>query len=95
MQRIRQQSPVPYKAVFVPEDMAANAVFINGRVICKSEGENPASHAIWREKLENEVVGVDCSELEKANGSLTCMSLRFNTPKRVAPIKWACKAFVE
>ena len=34
---------------------------------------------------ECDVIGIDLSEMEKAVGSLTCMSLRFTRPTKIKP----------
>ncbi len=82
-ERIRDLSSVPYKAVFVPEDNVANTILINGKVICKSRKENPRSFEALRRQCPHELVEIESSEIEKAVGSLTCLSLRYNRPRRV------------
>ena len=84
-QRIDEASSFTYRRVIVPEDMAANVVYMNGTVICKSKNENPDSWKIMEEQLGQyyTLKGHDLSEIEKAVGSLTCMSLRFNRPSKV------------
>jgi len=84
-ERIRDLSDIPYKAIYVPEDNVANTIFINGRVICKSRKENPKSYEILKKFCEHELIEVESSEIEKAVGSLTCMSLRFNRPVSIRP----------
>ncbi len=77
-ERIREASSVPYRAIFVPEDNVANTILINGKVICKSRKENQRSFEVLRRECRHELVEVESSEIEKAVGSLTCMSLRYN-----------------
>jgi len=84
-ERIRDLSSIPYKAIYVPEDNVANTIWINGRVICKSRKENPRSFEILQKHSCHQLVEIESSEIEKAVGSLTCMSLRFNRPKSIAP----------
>ena len=56
-------------------------------MICKSSAEAPKSFEILQQQLgpKYKVLGLDLSEIEKAVGSLTCMSLRFNKPNAVKP----------
>ena len=86
-QRIDKKAKFEYKRILVPDDNAANVVFLNGTIICKSKKEAPKSFEIIQSQLGHEykIIGVDNSEIEKAVGSLTCMSLRFNKPKSIKP----------
>lgn len=87
LKRIDAASKFTYRRVLVPDDMAANVVYMNGTVICKSATESPDSFRILKEQLghEYDVVGIELSEMEKAVGSLTCMSLRFTKPTKIKP----------
>ena len=86
-QRIDEKAKFEYKRVLVPDDMSANMLCINGTIICKSKKEAPKSFEILQQQLGHQynIIGLDLSEIEKAVGSLTCMSLRFNKPKRIKP----------
>ena len=86
-QRIDEKAQFSYKRVLVPEDMSANMLCINGHIVCKSKGEAPKSFEILQQQLGNKykIIGLDLSEIEKAVGSLTCMSLRFNKPTAMKP----------
>jgi hypothetical protein len=70
----------------VPDDKASNTILMNGHVFCKSESENPKSWKILQEESKYPLIGLSTSEIEKAVGSLTCLSLRFNLPNRIAPV---------
>ena len=72
---IRANSKVDYKVIYVAEDNAANCIWINDTLICRS-GTSGHSELCAHSGGQN-VVGLDISEIEKAVGSLTCMSLRF------------------
>ena len=87
LERIDEQAKFAYKRVLVPDDMSANLLCLNGHVICKSSAEAPKSFEILQQQLgpKYKVLGLDLSEIEKAVGSLTCMSLRFNKPNAVKP----------
>ncbi len=81
--QIAENSRVRYRKVEVAEDLAANCLAVNGRLLCKSRKECPESHAIMKEAArDREVIGLDISEIEKALGSLSCMSIRFNSQIR-------------
>ena len=84
-EQIREMSKIPYKAIYVPDDGSANTIFINGKVICRSRKENPESFKILQRECPHELVEIESSEIEKAVGSLTCLSLRFNKPTKIAP----------
>jgi len=75
---IRANSEVDYKVIYVAEDNAANCIWINDTLICRggTRGHNVLS-ACRPGGNSQDVVGLDISEIEKAVGSLTCMSLRF------------------
>ena len=83
-QQIREKSKISYKAIYVPDDGSANTIFINGKVICRSRKENPESFKILQRECPHELVEIESSEIEKAVGSLTCRSLRFNIPSVIA-----------
>lgn len=84
-EQIREKSKIEYKAIYVPDDGSANTIFINGKVICRSRKENPESFKILQRECPHELVEIESSEIEKAVGSLTCLSLRFNKPTKIAP----------
>jgi dimethylargininase len=77
---IQKNSTIPYKAIYVTDDNAANCIWINDTLICKSARECPNSNGVLTAAGPGnaKIVGLDICEIEKAVGSLTCMSLRFN-----------------
>ncbi len=78
--QINDRSDIMYQMVEVPDDLAVNCIAINNRIICKSAKESPESFAIMdKTAINRKLIGVELSEIEKALGSLTCMSLRFNS----------------
>jgi len=97
LKRIDEASPFSYRRVIVPDDMSANTIFMNGTLICKAESEAPESFKVLQQQIGpfcKAVRGVELSEIEKAVGSLTCMSLRFNIPsavKQVTQAKLVCR----
>jgi len=90
--RIQKLAKHEYRSLEVPDDMASNVIFMNGTLLHKSKRESPASAEILAEfcsktrRGEGAVCSVqlDLSEIEKAVGSLTCMSLRFNSNNAIA-----------
>lgn len=78
-----------YQILLTPDTQAANAVFANGVLIHRAASEFPESAAVFREHLIGEgmidrrddasknhaSIGLDMSELAKADGALTCCSL--------------------
>lgn len=68
--------------------MSANLLCINGHIVCKSASEAPKSYEILQQQMgtKYKIIGLELSEIEKAVGSLTCMSLRFEKPSMVKPV---------
>ena len=71
--------------------MASNVIHMNGALLHKSWTESKESAEIFCSYTSRTCPGegptrsidLDLSEIEKAVGSLTCMSLRFNSNKAV------------
>ena len=84
---IQRNSKREYKAIYVEEDMASNCIWINDSLVCKSAKECPKGNASLKDNLpgKTKMVGLDISEIEKAVGSLTCMSLRFRPTGLLKP----------
>ena len=82
LDQINKRSKTRYRQVEVAEDVAANCIAINGTLLCKGKKENSRSYGIVKGAAGGrEVIGLELSEIEKAIGSLTCMSLRFSLAK--------------
>ena len=64
-----------YKSVVFPDDNGANCLFINGTVLHPPEVEYPESYKVWQ-TIDLPRVELPNSELAKADGSLTCNSIR-------------------
>lgn len=78
--QIQKESSRAYKKIEVPHDNAANCIVMNGHLLCKSAKENPEDHDILKRHVGMPVIGIDLSEIEKAVGSLSCMTIRFQKP---------------
>lgn len=70
-----------YHTVHVPDMAAANCVAANGRVLRRAGVEFPASERVWQSLGDSfgEQVQVNCSELSKVDGAITCCSVLFNS----------------
>ena len=64
-----------YKRVVFPDNNGANCLFINGTVMHPAAVEYPESHKVWQ-TIDTPKVELPNSELSKADGSLTCGSIR-------------------
>ena len=64
-----------YNTVVFPENGVTNCIYMNGVLFHPTKDEFPNSHHIW-ESIECPRVPVSTSELNKADGLLTCCSVR-------------------
>ena len=64
-----------YNKLEFPDNNGANCLFVNGVVLHPSKEDYPRSHEVW-ETLKCPRVSVPNGELAKADGSLTCNSIR-------------------
>ena len=76
---IQDQGQFSYQFVQVPDDIAANCLFINGTLVLAC-GEKFAKS---KEMFEKQLCGtpkiyLDASELNKVDGALTCCSVLIN-----------------
>ena len=74
---IQEKSQFDYELVAFPDNNAANCLFINGTLLHVTKDEYPQSHSVW-EQFEGPRVELANSEFSKADGSLTCCSVRIN-----------------
>jgi dimethylargininase len=86
LESIRENSTINYKVIFVKEDKAANCIWINNHLLIKCHAECPEANDKIRDVAPStlNIYGLDICEIEKAVGSLTCMSIRFNPTGLVA-----------
>lgn len=64
-----------YNAVVFPEDCVTNCIYMNGVLFHPTKDDFPNSCHIW-ENMECPRVAISTSELKKADGLLTCCSVR-------------------
>lgn len=76
-QDIESQALHKYKRVAFPDNNGANCLFINGTIFHPPKEEYPDSYKIW-ETFDCPKVPLPNSEMAKADGSLTCNSIRIN-----------------
>ena len=74
---IEMNSLFKYQRVGFPDDNGANCLFINGVILHPPKEEYPESYKVW-ERLDVPKIALPNSELAKADGSLTCNSVRIN-----------------
>ena len=74
---IQEKSQFKYQLVSFPDNNAANCLFVNGTLLHVTKEEYPLSHPLW-EQFEGPRVELANSELAKADGALTCCSVRIN-----------------
>ena len=64
-----------YKRLVFPDNNGANCLFISGTILHPPEVEYPESYKVWQ-TVDLPKVELPNSELSKADGSLTCNSIR-------------------
>lgn len=74
---IEANSQHKYRRIAFPDNNGANCLYINGTVFHPPENEYPESYKVWQ-TLECPKVPLPNSEMAKADGSLTCNSIRIN-----------------
>lgn len=74
---LRSTSKFVYDMVSVPDDYAANCLFINGVLIHRSSEEFPACAHVWEGLNAEKVISLNLSELSKVDGALTCCSVLY------------------
>uniref|UniRef100_V9KTM6 N(G),N(G)-dimethylarginine dimethylaminohydrolase 1 n=1 Tax=Callorhinchus milii TaxID=7868 RepID=V9KTM6_CALMI len=80
---MQQMSEHRYDKLTVPDDTAANCVYLNipnkGHVLLhRSPEEFPESAKVFEKLKEHMLIPVTCSELSKVDGALTCCSVLLN-----------------
>ena len=74
---IETKAHYKYKKLVFPDNNGANCLFINGTVLHPPKEEYPESFKVW-ETLDCPKVPLPNSEMAKADGSLTCNSIRIH-----------------
>ncbi|KAK6627246.1 hypothetical protein RUM44_009723 [Polyplax serrata] len=78
IKRIEREASYTYQTLTVPEEAAANVLYINGTLIHRTEDEIPKSFMVFAEKIDFSKRSVKASELAKLGHSLSscCLLLR-------------------
>ncbi|XP_018008929.1 N(G),N(G)-dimethylarginine dimethylaminohydrolase 1 [Hyalella azteca] len=84
LKRIESCASFTYKTVTVDDICAANCVYANGTLLHRAASELPESAKVITSKLGHlKLRGLEFSELQKADGSLTCCSILVSQPKHL------------
>ncbi|XP_021936306.1 N(G),N(G)-dimethylarginine dimethylaminohydrolase 1 isoform X2 [Zootermopsis nevadensis] len=78
LRRIKREATFSYQTLTVPEDIAANVLYINGTLIHRSVDEVPESCKVFAERVDFAQRTLNMSELAKAGSGLTscCLLIR-------------------
>lgn len=71
---LESKAKFKYEKIVVPEDHAANCLYLNGTIVHLPAHEIPQSISVYRE-LPGPKIELQNSELHKADGCLTCNSI--------------------
>lgn len=71
---VQANAKFEYEKISVPEDKAANCLYINGCLVHLPHNEIPASSAVFT-TLVGRKIALENSELSKVDGCLTCLSI--------------------
>ncbi|KAL8178370.1 UNVERIFIED_CONTAM: N(G),N(G)-dimethylarginine dimethylaminohydrolase 1 [Gekko kuhli] len=80
---MQQMSDHRYDKLTVPNDSAANCVYLNipgkGHILLhRAPEEYPESAKVFEKLKDHMLIPIACTELEKTDGSLTCTSVLIN-----------------
>ncbi|XKL63579.1 hypothetical protein PGB90_005943 [Kerria lacca] len=78
LNRIKREATYSYQTLTVPEDFAANVLYVNGTLFHRTEKEIPLSFKIFNEKMDCYRQPLDVSELERKSCGITscCLLIR-------------------
>ncbi|XP_063977196.1 N(G),N(G)-dimethylarginine dimethylaminohydrolase 1 isoform X1 [Diachasmimorpha longicaudata] len=83
LKRIEREATYTYQTLTVPEDSAANVIYLNGTLIHRHEDEIPASSKVFAEKVEFPTKSLRMSELAKFSLGLSSCCLLVRKPKHI------------
>ena len=75
---IERYAHYKYDRLLFPDENAANCLFINGVILHVPKEEYPQSYHVWENYNVYPRIELPNSEMAKADGSLTCNSIRIN-----------------
>ncbi|KAJ7373409.1 N(G),N(G)-dimethylarginine dimethylaminohydrolase 1 [Desmophyllum pertusum] len=71
---VEKKAKFQYKKLMVPDDTAANCMFVNGTLIHLATAEIPNSVEVFNQ-IPGQKMELENSELSKVDGCLTCLSI--------------------
>ncbi|XP_012536800.1 N(G),N(G)-dimethylarginine dimethylaminohydrolase 1 isoform X2 [Monomorium pharaonis] len=86
LKRIEREATYNYQTLTVPEDVAANVLYVNGTLIHRSEDEIPQSSKVFAEKVEFPTRSLRLSELAKVSSGLSSCCLLVRRPRHIRSI---------
>ncbi|XP_014477821.1 PREDICTED: N(G),N(G)-dimethylarginine dimethylaminohydrolase 1 isoform X1 [Dinoponera quadriceps] len=86
LKRIEREATYNYQTLTVPEDAAANVLYVNGTLIHRSENEIPQSSKVFAEKVEFPTRSLRMSELAKVSSGLSSCCLLVRRPRHIRSI---------
>lgn len=85
VQRIKREATYGYQTLTVPENDAANVLYINGTLIHRAKDEIPQSCKVFSE-TEFQTKGLNMSELAKVSSGLSSCCLLIRRPRHIRNI---------
>ncbi|XP_043288029.1 N(G),N(G)-dimethylarginine dimethylaminohydrolase 1 [Venturia canescens] len=86
LKRIEREATYSYQTLTVPEDEAANVVYVNGTLIHRSEEEIPNSSKVFAAKVEFPTRPLAFTQLARVSSGLTSCCLLVRRPKHIRSI---------
>ncbi|CAB0041283.1 unnamed protein product [Trichogramma brassicae] len=86
LKRIEREATYSYQTLTVPEDAAANVLYVNGVLIHRSPEEIPQSSKLFAEKIDFPSKPVCIQELAKVSSGLTSCCLLVRKPRLIRNI---------
>ncbi|XP_012259064.1 N(G),N(G)-dimethylarginine dimethylaminohydrolase 1 isoform X2 [Athalia rosae] len=86
LKRIEREATYTYQTLTVPEDAAANVVYVNGTLIHRHEAEIPDSCKVFADKVEFPTKSLQISELAKVSSGLSSCCLLVRRPRHILSI---------
>ncbi|XP_033325035.1 N(G),N(G)-dimethylarginine dimethylaminohydrolase 1 isoform X1 [Megalopta genalis] len=83
LKRIEREATYNYQTFTVPEDVAANVLYVNGTLIHRSEDEIPQSSRVFAEKIDFPTRSLHMSELAKVSSGLSSCCLLIRKPRHI------------
>ncbi|XP_046802747.1 N(G),N(G)-dimethylarginine dimethylaminohydrolase 1-like [Lucilia cuprina] len=78
IKRMEREASFKYQKITLPEEHAANMLYINGTLVHRSPSEIPESHKIIKEKIDIPTRNINISEFSQFSLGLSssCLLLR-------------------